>query len=260
MDEDRDLLGEFEAEQLDIQFDLKPPEAVIAWALERWHFRIALCTSFQAEGMVILDMAWRINPNVQVFTIDTGRLPQETYDIIEQVRDRYGIEVKVYFPDAHQVEAMVQDHGPNLFYRSVEGRLLCCHMRKVEPIQRALSGLDAWITGLRREQGASRANIHKIEIDHEHGGLAKINPLGNWSHEEVWDYIRTYRVPYHILYDQGYTSIGCAPCTRPTQAGEDPRAGRWWWEENVPKECGIHGLVETDGIKHELETVLKEGE
>ncbi|MBI4640837.1 MAG: phosphoadenylyl-sulfate reductase [Candidatus Tectomicrobia bacterium] len=251
MSEDRDLLGKFEARQLAIHFDQEPPEAVIAWALERWHSRIALCTSFQAEGMAILDMAWRINPGVRVFTVDTGRLPQETYDIIERVRDRYGIEVDVYFPDARQVEAMVRDRGPNLFYKSVEGRLLCCHVRKVEPIQRALEGLDAWITGLRRDQWVSRANISKIEIDQEHGGLAKINPLGDWTSEKVWDYIRAYDVPYHSLYDQGYTSIGCAPCTRPTQEGEDPRAGRWWWENDVSKECGIHGMVEIGAVEQE---------
>ncbi len=258
MDETRDLLDELEAGELAIEFDPEPPEAVIEWALERWHPRIAICTSFQAEGMVILDMAWRINPNVRVFTVDTGRLPQETYEIIEAVRERYGIEVEVYFPNTRQIEAMVRRFGPNLFYRSVEARLLCCKLRKVEPIRRVLNGLDAWITGLRREQWASRANIRKIEIDHDHGGLAKINPLADWTYEEVWDYIRDNDVPYHKLYDQGYTSIGCAPCTRPTRPGEDPRAGRWWWEKDAPKECGIHCPLETGGFEHELEALLGE--
>ncbi|NOZ26720.1 MAG: phosphoadenylyl-sulfate reductase [Chloroflexi bacterium] len=256
MYEERGLLDEFEAGELAVQFDPEPPEVVIEWALERWHPHIAVCTSFQAEGMVILDMAWRINPEVRVFTVDTGRLPQETYDIIEEVRDRYGIEVEVYFPDAASIEAMARRFGPNLFYKSVEARLLCCKLRKVEPIRRVLSGLDAWITGLRRGQWASRANIRKIEIDHDHGGLAKINPLADWTHEEVWDYIRANDVPYHKLYDRGYTSIGCAPCTRPTQPGEDPRAGRWWWEKDAPKECGIHCPLETGGFEHELEALL----
>ncbi len=252
----RDLLDEFEAGELAVELDPEPPETIIAWALERWHPQVAICTSFQAEGMVILDMAWRINPKVRVFTVDTGRLPQETYDIMEQVRGRYGIEVEVYFPDTRQVQALVRRFGPNLFYSSVEARLLCCKVRKVEPIRRVLEGLDAWITGLRREQWASRANIRKVEIDHDHGGLAKISPLADWTYEEVWDYIRAYDVPHHPLYDRGYTSIGCVPCTRPTQPGEDLRAGRWWWEKNAPKECGIHCPIETGGFEHELEAIL----
>lgn len=256
MNENRDLLDEYEAGELAVQFDPEPPEEVLAWALERWHPHIASCTSFQVEGMVILDMAWRINPDLRVFTVDTGRLPQETYDIIERVRERYGIKVEVYFPKTHAVETMVRRYGPNLFYRSVEARLFCCHLRKVEPIRHVLDGLDAWITGLRRDQWASRANIRKIEIDHDHGGLAKISPLADWTYEEVWDYIRAYDVPYHPLYDQGYTSISCVPCTRPTQPGEDPRSGRWWWETNAPKECGIHCPLETGGFEHEIEAIL----
>jgi len=255
-----DFLDEYEAGELAVQFDPEPPQTVIRWALERWHPRLAICTSFQAEGMVILDMAWRINPAVRVFTVDTGRLPPETYDLIQKVRARYGIRVEVYFPDAQQVEAMVNRYGPNLFYHAVEARLLCCKVRKVEPVRRVLSGLDAWITGLRREQWASRAGIRKIEIDHDHGGLAKISPLADWTHDEVWEYLRANQVPYHPLYDQGYTSIGCAPCTRPIQPGEDLRAGRWWWEKNAPKECGIHCPLETGGFEHELEAILGEQE
>ncbi len=256
MPEDRDLLDEFEAGQLAVEFDTEEPQRIIEWALERWKAQIGICTSFQAEGMILLDMAWRIDPQVRVFTVDTGRLPQETYDIIEQVREHYGIEVEVYFPDARQVQTMVRRYGPNLFYKSVEERFLCCNVRKVEPLRKVLEGLDAWITGLRREQWASRANIRKIEIDHDHGGLAKINPLADWTSQEVWEYIHAYEVPYHPLYDQGYTSIGCAPCTRVTQPGEDPRAGRWWWEKNAPKECGIHCPIETGGFEHELEALL----
>jgi len=252
----RDLLDEYEAGQLANDFDFAEPQEVIAWALERWHPRLAICTSFQAEGMALFDMAWRINPSVRLFTVDTGRLPQETYDMIERIRGQYGVEVEVYFPDAAKVEAMVRRHGPNLFQRAVEARLLCCHVRKVEPLVGVLEGLDAWVTGLRREQWASRANIRKIEIDHDHGGLAKLSPLADWTIAEVKDYNAAHGVPSHALYEQGYTSIGCAPCTRATRPGEDPRAGRWWWEKNAPKECGIHCPIETGGFEHEVEAIL----
>jgi len=254
--EQRDLLDEFEAGQLAVELDSATPQEMLAWALDRWGSQAALCTSFQAEGMAILDMAWRLDPKVRVFTVDTGRLPQETYDVMEEVRRRYNVEVEVCFPDARQVEAMVRRAGPNLFRRSVEARLLCCNVRKVEPIRGMLEGLDAWITGLRRDQWASRANIRKIEIDHDHGGLAKINPLADWTLEEVKAYNEEHGVPVHPLYAQGFTSIGCAPCTRATRPGEDPRAGRWWWEKNAPKECGIHCPIETGAFEHELEALL----
>lgn len=143
---------------------------------------------------------------------------------------------------------MVRRYGPNLFYRDVQLRLLCCHVRKVQPLCQALATLDAWITGLRREQSPTRTSIRAIELDHEHGGLVKVNPLVNWTEQQVWDYIRTHAVPHHPLYQQGYTSIGCAPCTRPTTAGEDPRAGRWWWETGIPKECGMHCAGESDRL------------
>jgi phosphoadenylyl-sulfate reductase (thioredoxin) len=186
-----------------------------------------------------------------------GGLHQETYEIIEVVRKRYGVAIEVHSPDAGELEAMTRKHGVNLFYQAVPLRLLCCQVRKVRPLQRVLDGLDAWITGLRRETWASRADIRKIELDHEHGGIAKLNPLADWTHEEVWDYLRANEVPYHPLYDQGFTSIGCAPCTRRTAPGEDPRAGRWWWEKNAPKECGMHCTIETGGFEHELEVLVE---
>jgi phosphoadenosine phosphosulfate reductase len=253
---ERDLLDEFEAGQLAVELDSATPQELIAWTLDRWGSQAAICTSFQAEGMAILDMAWRIDPKVRLFTVDTGRLPQETYDVMEEVRRRYGVAVEVCFPDTRQVEAMVRRLGPNLFRQSVEARLLCCNVRKVEPIRGMLEGLDAWITGLRRDQWASRANIRKLEIDHDHGGLAKINPLADWTLEEVKDYNEAHGVPVHPLYAKGFTSIGCAPCTRATKPGEDPRAGRWWWEKNAPKECGIHCPIETGAFEHELEALL----
>lgn len=256
---ERDLLDEYEAGQLSDELEFGTPQGLLEWTLDRWGQHAALCTSFQMEGMALLDMAWRINPAVRVFTVDTGRLPQETYEIMETIRARYGIAIEVFFPEARQVEAMVTRHGPELFRQSVPARLHCCNIRKVEPVRRALEGLDAWITGLRRDQWASRANIRKLEIDHEHGGLAKISPLADWTYEEVSDYVREHDVPVHPLYAKGYTSIGCAPCTRATQPGEDARAGRWWWEVNAPKECGIHCPLETGGFEHEIEAILHRG-
>src|SRR5882672_8575597 len=167
--DERDLLDEFEAGQIAVDLDFATPQEVLRWTLERWGRKVAISTSFQAEGMALLDMAWRLDPDIRVFTVDTGRLPQETYEMIETVRSHYGIPVEVFFPDAAQVEAMVRRSGPDLFKASVASRLYCCNVRKVEPIRRALAGLDAWITGLRRDQWASRANIRKVEIDHDHG-------------------------------------------------------------------------------------------
>jgi len=177
--------------------------------------------------------------------------------LIEQLRDRYpGLNLKLLAPNGDEVSKMVGRHGPNLFYRAVDNRLLCCQVRKVRPLTKHLAGLDAWITGLRRDQWASRTNIRKVEIDHDHGAIVKLNPLAEWTEEEVWEYVRERDVPYHALYDQGYTSIGCAPCTRAIEPGEASRAGRWWWETNAPKECGIHCAVESGGLEHELHALI----
>lgn len=237
-------------------YEERSPQDVLRWTLECFGSRAALCTSFQADGLVILDMAWRIDPSVRVFTIDTGRLPQETYDLLDRVRDTYNIEVEVYGPDITQVESIVRRHGPNLFYRDVKLRLLCCQARKVLPLRRVLTTLDAWVTGLRRNQSSTRATVQKIEADNDHGGLVKVNPLADWTEDQVWDYIRAHDVPCHPFYDQGYTSIGCAPCTRPTAPGEDPRAGRWWWENGALKECGMHCTIESGRFEREHEAIL----
>jgi thioredoxin-dependent adenylylsulfate APS reductase len=221
-------------------FEGRTAQETIDWALGTFGRRAAVCTSFQAEGMVILDMACRADPQVRVFTIDTGRLPPETYELIDRVRERYGIDVEVFYPDQNELSQMVTQHGVNPFYRSVSLRLLCCEVRKVNPLNRALGNLDAWITGLRRSQNQTRASLSRVELDPDHGNIVKVNPLADWSDERVWEYIRAHDLPYNRLYDQGYTSIGCAPCTRPVKAGEDERAGRWWWETGMPKECGIH--------------------
>ena len=234
-------------EELAREYEAKTAEETVEWALRTYESRAALISSFQVEGMVLLDMAHRVDPSVRVVTIDTGRLPEETYALIDTVGQRYGINVEVVYPDQQDLRQLTEQHGINPFYRSVALRLLCCNMRKVEPMIQAVTDLDAWISGLRRSQSGTRAGVSKIELDATHKEKIKVNPLADWSPEQVWDYIRSRGVPYNELYDKGYTSIGCAPCTRPTEPGEDPRAGRWWWEKDVPKECGIH--VTLDGVR-----------
>ena len=212
---------------------------VLRLTLETFGGRIALSSSFGAEDMVLIDMVMAIDPRARVFTLDTGRLPQETYNVIDATREKYGTTIEVFFPQPDAVQEMVERHGMNLFYHSVENRKLCCGVRKMEPLRRALAGLDAWITGLRREQSVTRTAVHKVEWD-EGNTLVKVNPLVDWTHEEVWTYIRAHNVPYNALHDRGYPSIGCAPCTRAVQPGEHERAGRWWWEHPETKECGLH--------------------
>ena len=199
--------------------------------------RLAVVTSFQYEGMVIVDMAARKSKDVRVITLDTGRLPAETYDMIEAVRARYGVRIEMVSPEASEIETMVAAHGPNLFYESVALRTACCHFRKVRPLNRKLEKFDAWLTGLRRTQSDTRGSLGTVSTEN---GRLKISPLVNWSREDVEAYTREHEVPRHPLYAKGYTSIGCAPCSRPTEPGEDERAGRWWWETGVAKECGLH--------------------
>ena len=256
-----ELIDELEAGELSVELEGEEPETAIAWALERFSPRIAISTAFQLDGVALVDIAYRIDPEIRVFSVDTGRLPQETHDLVEALRERYpGLDLTLLSPDAGQVQRLVAAHGPNLFRRDVSLRLLCCQVRKVLPLLRHLAGLDAWITGLRRDQWATRTNIRKVEIDHDHGAIVKLNPLAEWSEEDVWDYVRANDVPYNALYDRGFSSIGCAPCTRATRPGEPARAGRWWWEENAPKECGIHCAIETGGIEHELRALLGDGD
>lgn len=256
-----ELIDELEAGELSVELEGEEPETAIAWALERFSPRIAISTAFQLDGVALVDMAYRIDPEIRVFSVDTGRLPQETHDLVEALRERYpGLDLTLLSPDAGQVQRLVAAYGPNLFRRDVSLRLLCCQVRKVLPLLGHLAGLDAWITGLRRDQWATRTNIRKVEIDHDHGAIVKLNPLAEWSEEDVWDYVRENDVPYNALYDRGYSSIGCAPCTRATRPGEPARAGRWWWEENAPKECGIHCAIETGGFEHELRALLGDGD
>ncbi len=222
------------------EFEAKTAQEILGWALAEFHPRIALAASFGAEDVVVIDMLMKLNGGARVFTLDTGRLPYETYALMEAIRERYGLAVEVYFPQADAVEVMVREHGVNLFYKSIENRKRCCGVRKVEPLGRALQGLEAWITGLRREQAVTRTEVRKVEVDPDHGGIVKVNPLADWTWAEVWEYIRAHNVPYNALHDRGYPSIGCAPCTRAVAPGEDPRAGRWWWENPETKECGLH--------------------
>lgn len=199
----------------------------------------ALASSLSVEDMVLADLISREGLPIGVFVLDTGRLHGDTLELVDTLGERYGFEVQVYRPLAQAVESYVVRFGRDAFYEGAELRKNCCEIRKVEPLRRALAGKGAWITGLRRGQSAGRGAVAVQEFDAVHG-LAKFNPLADWSEQDVWDYIRSYDVPYNRLYDQGYRSIGCAPCTRPVVAGEDARAGRWWWEAQGGKECGLH--------------------
>jgi adenylyl-sulfate kinase len=237
------------------RFEAASASDILAWAIDTFGDSFAIATSFQKEGMVILDLASRISAGVRVFTLDTGRLPDETYRMMETIRQRYGIPVEVVFPERDDVEQLVAIHGPNLFYSSVPARQRCCDVRKVRPLERKLETLKAWATGLRRDQSETRAAIPKVDSDP--AGRMKICPLADWSALQVEEYIARHDVPVHPLYASGYTSIGCAPCTRAVQPGESERAGRWWWEQDAKKECGIHfapdGSVARD-IAPEAET------
>ena len=217
----------------------KSPEEVLKWAVDTYGKKVALSSSFGPEDVVLIDMLSKITKKPQVFTLDTGRLNPETYDVMDAARQKYNMKLKVMFPKTAAVEKMVRAKGLNLFYGSVENRKMCCHVRKVEPLNRALSKLDAWVTGLRRQQAVTRTNLKKVEWDEGHK-LIKINPIIDWTREQVWDYIKKNSVPYNKLHDAGYPSIGCAPCTRAIKPGEDERAGRWWWENPETKECGLH--------------------
>ena len=220
------------------RFEAASASDILSWTIDTFGDSFAIATSFQKEGMVILDIASRISPAVRVFTLDTGRLPDETYLMMETVRQRYGIPVEIIFPERDDVEQLVAIHGPNLFYSSLPARKRCCDVRKVRPLERKLETLKAWATGLRREQAETRAAVPKVDPDAT--GRLKICPLADWDAARVEEYIEKHDVPVHPLYARGYTSIGCAPCTRAVQPGESERAGRWWWEEDAKKECGIH--------------------
>jgi len=215
----------------------------IVWlkqAADEYQGKVVFACSFGAEDVVLLHLISQYAPSIRVISLDTGRLPQETYDVMHKWRKEKGVTIDLYFPDADDVENMVKQNGVNLFYDSVEKRKLCCHVRKIKPLKRALKGAQAWVTGLRQEQADSRVNMQAVEDDKAFG-IKKFNPLIMWTQQDVWDYIKNNDVPYNALHDQFYPSIGCAPCSRAISVGEDLRAGRWWWEqEDAVAECGLH--------------------
>ena len=232
---DKDLIN-----ILNERFRGRKTTEILSYFLKEYKGRITFASSLGAEDQVLTHMIAAIDPDVRIFTLDTGRLFPETYDLIERTNSRYNISMEVYFPEAAKVEKMVREKGVNLFYSSVENRKQCCHIRKIEPLHRALEGYEMWMTGLRKEQSVTRNNFALIEIDDNNHGRVKINPLIDWSGKDIWDFINKHNIPYNKLHDQGFPSIGCQPCTRAIQPGEDLRAGRWWWEMPEHKECGLH--------------------
>jgi phosphoadenosine phosphosulfate reductase len=235
------IMSKFTAKQIQqLNESLKTTQEVLKWSLDNLHPRLALASSFGAEDVVVIDMMMKINPKSRIFTLDTGRLNQETYDVMDEIRKKYNVNIEVMFPDQNEVEQMVRVNGLNLFYDSVGNRKLCCGIRKVHPLNRILSTLDGWITGLRADQTDVRSNANKLELDEQHNSIIKINPIIEWTWEQTWDYIKKNDIPYNKLHDKGFPSIGCEPCTRAIKSGEPLRAGRWWWESDSQKECGLH--------------------
>lgn len=217
----------------------KTNDEILRWFLYEFKGRIVLSSSLGAEDQVLTDMVVKIAPETRVFTLDTGRLFYETYELIEKTCLRYKIKMEVYSPNSEQVGAMVAQKGINLFYHSIENRKECCNIRKIVPLKRAFNGAEVWICGLRKDQSVTRMETQMVEWD-DANGMIKLNPLIDWTEKQVWDYIKENGVPYNTLHDKGYPSIGCQPCTREIFPGEDIRAGRWWWENADSKECGLH--------------------
>jgi len=214
-------------------------EKILRFFLKNYNGRTAFATSLGAEDQVITAMLAGLDAEIKIFTLDTGRLFQETYDLLDITVKKYKLPIEICFPYAQQVEKMVHEKGINLFYESVENRKSCCHIRKVEPLKRALSGMQVWISGLRREQSMTRKESEMVEWD-DSNNLIKVNPLIDWTRKQVWDHIKEHKIPYNSLHDKGFPSIGCLPCTRAVLPGENERAGRWWWENSENKECGLH--------------------
>jgi len=217
----------------------KTNDEILRWFLYEFKGRIVLSSSLGAEDQVLTDMLVKIAPETRIFTLDTGRLFYETYELIEKTCLRYKIKMEIYSPNSEQVEAMVAQKGINLFYLSIENRKECCNIRKIVPLKRAFNGAEVWICGLRKDQSVTRLEAQMVEWD-DANGMIKLNPLIDWTEKQVWDYIKENGVPYNTLHDKGYPSIGCQPCTREIFPGEDIRAGRWWWENADSKECGLH--------------------
>lgn len=233
------MIDKTTVKQWNNEFKNASPIEVVNFFLKEFKGKIALSTSLGLEDQALTEMVSSIDQDIKFFTLDTGRLFPETYDLIDTTSSKYKINIEVFFPDAKEVESMVAERGVNLFYNSAGNRQLCCYVRKLKPLARALEGLDAWITGLRREQSVTRKDVEMIEWD-ESNELLKINPLINWTDQKLDDYLKLKNIPTNPLHKQGFVSIGCQPCTRAIEVGEDIRAGRWWWENPESKECGLH--------------------
>lgn len=215
------------------------PDKIINYLYNEYGNKVSFATSLGAEDQVITEMIATNAPKLKTFTLDTGRLFPETYDLLDRTVKKYKLPIELMFPDSGDVENMVNEKGINLFFESIDNRKQCCHIRKVKPMKRALKGYEVWISGLRKEQALSRTDIDIVEYD-ENYGLIKVNPIYNWTEKQVWDYINAKNIPYNPLHNKGFPSIGCQPCTRAIFPGEDIRAGRWWWENPYTRECGLH--------------------
>jgi phosphoadenosine phosphosulfate reductase len=227
------------AQKLSEDLKNKSAEEILEFFIKEYDGKVGLATSLGVEDQVITDMIAKIDKDTKIFTLDTGRVFPETYKVLDDTQKKYGIKVEVYFPNSEKVEDMVNSKGINLFYESIENRKLCCGVRKIEPLKRALNKIDVWVTGLRKDQSVTRFFTPLVEWD-EGNKVIKVNPLLNWSEKNAWNYIKENDVPYNELHDKGFPSIGCQPCTRAIEKGEDVRAGRWWWEQPEQKECGLH--------------------
>ena len=221
------------------------PERILSWTVDWVYPWISFACSFGLEDVVILHFLSKLEKKPKIFFIDTGRIHQETYEVIDRIKNKYGLEIDVYFPEGRDVARMSSLHGYNHIYESHENRKECCEVRKLVPLRKALTDARGWITGLRREQNLTRKQTDILEIDHANGGILKVNPLAQWSLDDVWQFIKANDVPYNSLHDQGFPSIGCVPCTRAVEGGEDIRSGRWWWENPEKKECGLHRVKAT---------------
>lgn len=233
------MIPKEQIDALNMQFQYSPAEEILSWFLKHYQGQIGLASSLGLEDQVLTDMICKIDDTTRIFTLDTGRLFPETYRLIERTNKRYNINIEVFFPKPESIQEYVRINGINGFYYRIEQRKQCCQVRKLEPLQRAFKGLQVWICGLRHDQSVTRQHLNLVEWDAKNG-LIKLNPLINFTEADVWKYIRENKVPYNNLHDKGFPSIGCQPCTRPVQTGDDIRAGRWWWENPEHKECGLH--------------------
>ncbi|RAP30822.1 phosphoadenylyl-sulfate reductase [Candidatus Marinamargulisbacteria bacterium SCGC AG-343-D04] len=237
--EEKKILSEKQLEDLNKVYRNKPIEDLLSYVYTTFGDKVALASSLGVEDQVLTAYCMKENRAIRIFVLDTGRLNQETYDVMHKTMENYDFKYEIYFPEREDVEHLYQKKGPQSFYESIENRKECCHIRKVKPLTRVLSTVDAWITGIRRSQAVTRQHTELFEWDNTFN-ILKINPLAYWTEKEVWEYVKKEKIPYNTLHDQGYPSIGCEPCTRAIEPGEDVRAGRWWWENPEQKECGLH--------------------